>query len=804
MGATRFIGNGIDAAEGAAEEAAEEAAEDEVSVPLRNNWVGPSPSVPVPPAGAGLKFLRGVKWFLTEAPIASRPYQIIINGGKQVELLLNSLFVATAQNVEAGILELGTDRVNEEDLKNRAKKAQYDGKFMLFANSVVDKKSLPILQRGMHMSTRAVQPSDARDSKSSYVYMTPNAVEHAIIYLEDSPSSGKKGLIIRVSKSSGSTNSDRYLAVGDETTDKVGKNQRRDSQSLYVYAHDDKKRAAVWEVSLFQKKHIVFRLVEAPTAGGTAFLSDATQDEKDYKGFYLTALEQYRSDSRPGGGVYMTVTREAKPVGFGVLIPHSDDLWWMDLKGDYDSFTIQESLHHSGLLMIFKEDNDKESYYSISPRQGSTELVVRRKGRMVATLTASRDGNGRVESVKLDALTEYLVLADYTVEGSFDSIEDARKYLMKNHAESPDRGIVQVKNGTGFILDRSTLTIGGSPVPADRFLINSPGKQRFIFGAVTRMNNVVKKYLNDQTQSVPFPFFHGNAYLVVDNARDWRSYGVRGSYGNIEDAKSHLMKRYPVGSRKSQRMIVEVKNGVITTDPHKIGGQNQGGGVAAGFNKFWWNRDFINTMNKAAKTYLDDNGGMVTTLTYNRKWWFDAIGMYENNVHPVKNPYHYVKVEADEDNENLVWNNRAIKWQLTPPPTSVSTSELTTVGSPYLPPRYDTKVTFVTDSFGEITGLIYLKELYKRVFWHEYIGKYHSVDSEPNHVFANVVMGNEQNKLLMQFEQEPMIALIPYDSEHFQVITSSGKKLAKATRDESPTSLHATLTLPDGRKFVRG
>ena len=39
----------------------------------------------------------------------------------------------------------------------------------------------------------------------------------------------------------------------------------------------------------------------------------------------------------------------------------------------------------------------------------------------------------------------------------------------------------------------------------------------------------------------------------------------------------------------SHRMIVEVIDGKITADPHKIGpeGANQGGGAKAGFNKWW-------------------------------------------------------------------------------------------------------------------------------------------------------------------------------------------------------------------------
>jgi hypothetical protein len=255
-------------------------------------------------------------------------------------------------------------------------------------------------------------------------------------------------------------------------------------------------------------------------------------------------------------------------------------------------------------------------------------------------------------------------------------------------------------------------------------------------------------------------------------------------------------------------MIVEVKNGVVTADPHLIGGQNQGGGVSEGFNKFWWNGDSIKAMNEVAKAYILNNGGMVPSLTYNRKWWFDVIGMYECHDYPSKNAYHYVNVE--EDNGKLIWKNRAGQWQLNPSPDSSDT--LITDGSPYPEDRYRL-VSVEIDGSGEITGMKYLRDLYKRVFWHLYIGKYRWTSSDSKHLDADIVMGDKQNKLLMRFgDEEPMIALIPYDSEHFQVISlgsntnSSVKELVKATRkDTAPTSYqdHATLTLPDGRKFER-
>ena len=96
-----------------------------------------------------------------------------------------------------------------------------------------------------------------------------------------------------------------------------------------------------------------------------------------------------------------------------------------------------------------------------------------------------------------------------------------------------------------------------------------------------------------------------NIYLVVEND------GVKGSYGNIEDAKSHLMEKYKRESPRPERMIVEVKKGQLGNDPHTIGCQYQSGGIAAGFNKWWQDWDSIRNMNEVASAYLEDHNGFL-------------------------------------------------------------------------------------------------------------------------------------------------------------------------------------------------
>jgi hypothetical protein len=45
-------------------------------------------------------------------------------------------------------------------------------------------------------------------------------------------------------------------------------------------------------------------------------------------------------------------------------------------------------------------------------------------------------------------------------------------------------------------------------------------------------------------------------------------------------------------------MICEMSKNGAKSDPHTVGGQNQGGGVTAGFNKWWYGWGDINEMNK--------------------------------------------------------------------------------------------------------------------------------------------------------------------------------------------------------------
>eukprot|EP00928_Gymnodinium_smaydae_P016826 TRINITY_DN16370_c0_g1_i2.p1 TRINITY_DN16370_c0_g1~~TRINITY_DN16370_c0_g1_i2.p1 ORF type:complete len:1367 (+),score=134.45 TRINITY_DN16370_c0_g1_i2:39-4139(+) len=71
---------------------------------------------------------------------------------------------------------------------------------------------------------------------------------------------------------------------------------------------------------------------------------------------------------------------------------------------------------------------------------------------------------------------------------------------------------------------------------------------------------------------------------------------VIGTFTSISDARNELNKEQ--GSASNQQMICEMGlDGKAKFDPHTIGGFSQGGGAAAGFNKWWSNWDKIKEMN---------------------------------------------------------------------------------------------------------------------------------------------------------------------------------------------------------------
>jgi len=86
-------------------------------------------------------------------------------------------------------------------------------------------------------------------------------------------------------------------------------------------------------------------------------------------------------------------------------------------------------------------------------------------------------------------------------------------------------------------------------------------------------------------------------YIVVAGG------AVKGSFTDLEEAKA-VLNEYPSQAPQPFRMVCAAQYGKVQDDPHTVAGQNQGAGVAAGFNKSWWGWPDIRKMNKIAQDYL--------------------------------------------------------------------------------------------------------------------------------------------------------------------------------------------------------
>ena len=187
----------------------------------------------------------------------------------------------------------------------------------------------------------------------------------------------------------------------------------------------------------------------------------------------------------------------------------------------------------------------------------------------------------------------FLVVADGKVVKKFANVGDAKKYLADNYSPgsyTPQRMCVEVQNG---VVSPDPHTCGGENQGGG--LNAGWNKFWWDWNAINAMNDVATKWIEAQKSK------GSTYYLVVANGT------VVNKFDDIEDAKSCLMNSYTAGSSYPERMCVEVSKGIVSPDPHTCGGQNQGGGLNAGWNKFWWNWDSINAMNAVATAWVQAN-----------------------------------------------------------------------------------------------------------------------------------------------------------------------------------------------------
>jgi hypothetical protein len=235
----------------------------------------------------------------------------------------------------------------------------------------ISRKGIPGVLGHMHIATTELEDGDSRTGQSSFAYVTHSPTERALLYTEESAAGD--GFHIRVSSSSGRTAKDRYLAVANGDPKDL-----RDANSLYVNAHDGYP-GATWALEIYEDVHAVLRLVRAGTVSGRSMI-----------GGYLIAHFDQERDRRKDGGAYLAVSNDpgtdvASIFGFRFMSP--DQLWWMDVVGDYECHlyddsknhkngyhyvTVAESIDHQGLYWM----NQEKVFWRLTPQVGGRDTLL--------------------------------------------------------------------------------------------------------------------------------------------------------------------------------------------------------------------------------------------------------------------------------------------------------------------------------------------------------------------------------------------------------------------------------------------
>jgi hypothetical protein len=161
------------------------------------------------------------------------------------------------------------------------------------------------------------------------------------------------------------------------------------------------------------------------------------------------------------------------------------------------------------------------------------------------------------------------------------------------------------------------------------------------------------KVIKGQAELNRFKGTTGAYFLVVVNKK------VVHHSGDLEDCKKYLMTKFGKGANRPSRMICEVTNGKVVEDPHTVGGQNQGAGVNAGFNKWWMGWGEIHAMQAVARAYLRTN----------------KVGGPPGN----DNLLHLFNTQDYKDVELQTWDGSWIKTVILPNPDSIIVNSTFTV-----------------------------------------------------------------------------------------------------------------------------
>ena len=98
-----------------------------------------------------------------------------------------------------------------------------------------------------------------------------------------------------------------------------------------------------------------------------------------------------------------------------------------------------------------------------------------------------------------------------------------------------------------------------------------------------------------------FHFIDGKLYIVVQ----MNPQIVKGPYSNLDGLRGAKNELRTIAENGKMRMMVEVINGVIIEDPHKINGIDQI--PSNGFKKYWRGWGDINRMVELAKLLVNKN-----------------------------------------------------------------------------------------------------------------------------------------------------------------------------------------------------
>mmetsp|Transcript_77554 Transcript_77554/g.147494 ORF Transcript_77554/g.147494 Transcript_77554/m.147494 type:complete len:1034 (-) Transcript_77554:110-3211(-) len=167
------------------------------------------------------------------------------------------------------------------------------------------------------------------------------------------------------------------------------------------------------------------------------------------------------------------------------------------------------------------------------------------------------------------------------VKGPFSDVEAAKTELNKITASMCNRQMICEMSKSGAKKDPHRV---GSQ---NQGLGTKAGFQKYWrnWGEINRMNqyctdNDACKY--NGAENVPVPAESKKSWYCVPR---YHKKKVEGPFPDVESAKKELNKEK--GSNSNWQMICEMTEKGVKSDPHKVGGQNQGAASRNGFNTYW-------------------------------------------------------------------------------------------------------------------------------------------------------------------------------------------------------------------------